>query len=321
MISLAPQPKEFAVPAFRLRTMEERDRWEVAELICASMNVWDILHGMAPGRFGGGPPQTDVFYQVYEQLDPGYCLVAEADGGRLAGSCYYRERETHTALGIMNVHPNHFGKGVAKDLLRFVTDWAEERGKPLRLVSSVMNLESFSLYTRAGFVPSRVYQDLIVEVPEGGFREEVPGAERVRPATEDDVGAMAEVELAVSGITRGKDYPYYVENAEGFWYSSVAEGADGSLDGYLVSIGHPLFNTIGPGVARTEETAAALLLDHLNRYAGRMPVFLLPVESASVVRLAYRLGARNCEMHAAQARGEAQPFRGVTIPTFMPETG
>jgi hypothetical protein len=73
MISLAPQPKEFAVPAFRLRTMEERDRWEVAELICASMNVWDILHGMAPGRFGGGPPQTDVFYQVYEQLDPGYC--------------------------------------------------------------------------------------------------------------------------------------------------------------------------------------------------------------------------------------------------------
>ena len=84
---------------------------------------------------------------------------------------------------------------------------------------------------------------------------------------------------------------------------------------------HPLFNTIGPGVARTEEAAAALLLDHLNRYPGRLPVFLLPVESAAVVRLAYRLGARNCEMHAAQTRGEAQPFRGVTIPTFMPETG
>ena len=50
-------------------------------------------------------------------------------------------------------------------------------------------------------------------------------------------------------------------------------------------------------------------------------MFLLPVESASLVRLAYRLGARNCEMHAAQTRGDAQPFRGVTFPTFVPETG
>ncbi len=306
---------------FQLRTMEERDRWEVAELICASMNTWDILHGMAPGRFTGGPPQTDVFYQVYERLDPGFCLVAEAGSGRLAGSCYYRERETHVALGIMNVHPNHFGQGVAKELLRSITDFTDERKKPLRLVSSVMNLESFSLYTRAGFVPGRVYQDLVVQVPEGGFREQLPGAERVRPAGPDDAAAMAELELEVSGITRGKDYPFYLENAGGLWYTSVIEGRSGGLDGYLVSIGHPLFNEIGPGVARTEEAGAALLLDHLNHYPGGMPLLLLPVECGSLVRLAYRLGGRNCEMHAAQCRGEAQPFRGVTFPTFMPETG
>jgi hypothetical protein len=39
------------------------------------------------------------------------------------------------------------------------------------------------------------------------------------------------------------------------------------------------------------------------------------------VRLVYRLGGRNVEMHAAQVRGPAPPFRGVSFPTFMPETG
>jgi GNAT superfamily N-acetyltransferase len=285
------------------------------------MNTWDILHGMAPGRFSGGPAQTDVFYQVYERLDPGHCLVAEAANDRLAGSCYYRERETHTALGIMNVHPNYFGQGVGKALLDDIVEFAERAGKPLRLVSSVMNLDSFSLYTRAGFVPSRVYQDLIVQVPEGGFRGTAPGLERVRPAALGDVAAMEALELEVSGITRGKDYAYFIENANGFWHVSVIEGAKGGLDGYLVSIGHPLFNEIGPGVARSEEAAAALLLDHLNHYPGRAPLLLLPVECSSLVRFAYRLGGRNCEMHAAQVRGEAQPFAGVTFPTFLPETG
>lgn len=129
----------------RIRPIEDRDRSEVAELIAVSMNTWDIAHGFAPGRFAGGSPQTDVFYTVYQRLDPGWCAVAEStENGRLAASCYYRERETHLSLGIMNVHPNYFGQGIARDVLAHVTDLADASGKPLRLVSSVMNLESFS---------------------------------------------------------------------------------------------------------------------------------------------------------------------------------
>jgi GNAT superfamily N-acetyltransferase len=302
--------------------MEDGDRAEVAELVCASMNTWDILHGMAPGRFTGGPAQTDVFNQVYEHLDPGHCVVAEsAENGRLMASCYYRARETHVSLGIMNVHPNHFGKGIAKGLLDHVVDFQERRGVPLRLVSSVMNLESFSLYTKAGFVPRLLYQDIVLQVPESGLDVRPDGSERVRDATLDDVEAMAELELDVSGISRRKDYRYFVENEQGFWHVSVAEGAGGRLDGYLASIGHPLFLELGPGVARDEKAGAALLVAELDRYRGRWPFFLLPVECAELVRLAYRLGGRNVEMHAAQVRGTAQPFRGVSFPTFMPETG
>lgn len=306
----------------RIRSIEERDRSEVAELIAVSMNTWDIAHGFPPGRFTGGAPQTDVFYTVYQRLDPGGCVVAEStENGRLAASCYHRERETHLSLGIMNVHPNYFGQGIARDVLSYVTDLADASGKPLRLVSSVMNLESFSLYTRAGFVPRLLYQDLLVTVPDGGFATTVAGAERVRDATLDDVDAMAELELAVSGISRVKDYRTFIENVDGFWGVSVLEEAGGRLGGYLASIGHPLFNEIGPGVARTEAHGAALLLRELNRYPERTPLVLVPCEATELVTFLYRLGGRNCELHAAGVRGPSQAFAGVSFPTFMPETG
>ena len=80
---------------------------------------------------------------------PGRCLVAEdEETGRLMGSCYYRARETNCSLGIMNVHPVYWGTGVGKALLDWIVDFANGEGKPLRLVSSAMNLDSFSLYTR-----------------------------------------------------------------------------------------------------------------------------------------------------------------------------
>jgi hypothetical protein len=58
-----------------------------------------------------------------------------------------------------------------------------------------------------------------------------------------------------------------------------------------------------------------------SRTRGRWPFFLLPVECSELVRLVYKLGGRNVEMHAAQVRGDSPPFRGVSFPTFMPETG
>ena len=104
----------------------------------------------APPIFTGDPAGTELFCSVYEALDPGCCLVAEnTRTGRLAGSCFYHPRPTHVSLGIMNVHPNYFGQGVARRLLQAIIEIAAQQNKPLRLVSSAMNLNSFSLYTRA----------------------------------------------------------------------------------------------------------------------------------------------------------------------------
>lgn len=305
--------------------MERADWAEVADLIYVSTNYWYRASGK-PAIFSGGPTATELFCKVYEDLDPGCCVVAESPRTRrLMGSCFFHPRETHVSLGIMNVHPNYFGAGVARRLLRHITDYADAQGrKPVRLVSSAMNLDSFSLYTRAGFVPRQAYQDVLLSVPPDGLPTGGLGAalaSRVRPARVEDVEAIAALELDVRGISRRKDYRYFIQNDDRIWHISVLEGDRGRLDGFLASINHPGSNMVGPGVARTQEGAAALLHAELNEHRGRSPVFLVPVDSPDLVRQVYAWGGRNVELHFAQVRGDAQPFSGISLPTFMPETG
>ena len=94
-----------------------------------------------------------------------------------------------------------------------------------------MNLESFSLYTKYGFVPTLLYQDILLHVPETGLDVRPDGLERVRDATEDDVEALAELELEVSGIARRADYRFFVANEDGNWSMSVFESARGRIEG------------------------------------------------------------------------------------------
>ena len=150
---------------FVIETLQPTDWFEVATLIYESTNGW-YQTNRGQSIFTGPAQSTRLFCEVYEQLDAGCCLIARTpDKQRIIGSCFFHPRETHFSLGIMNVHPLAFGRGVAKALLTEVVRLATEQALPLRLVSSAMNLDSFSLYTKAGFVPRQLYQDLILEIP------------------------------------------------------------------------------------------------------------------------------------------------------------
>ena len=306
---------------FHLRHMQPDDRDEVSRLIFHSTNQYYLSIGRAE-IFQGDDLAASAIFDVYADLDPGQGLVAVDDeSGQIIGSCFVHPRETHVSLGIMNAHPDHFGRGVARAILQRIIDDAQAAVKSVRLVSSLFNLDSYSLYTRAGFTPFCTFQDMYLSVPEGGLAHDAPSGVTVREATPEDVDAMASLELSVSGISRVADYRYFIVNDSGLWHVSVIASTTGGLDGFLVSCGAEALNMLGPGVARTEQQTAALVHAELNRHAGRSPVFLLPVHCGELVRTLYDWGARNCEMHVAQVHGEGNSPDGVVMPTFLPETG
>lgn len=302
-----------------IRTMTREDWSGVAALICHSTNAWYESHSRPP-IFTGGPDGTMLFCRVYEALDPGCCLIAEdPESGLVIASCFYHPRPTHISLGIMNVHPDWFGRSVASRLLRRVTDIADAAGLPTRLVSSAINLDSYSLYTRAGFTPGALYQDMFIPVPETGLGVGHPALASVRDATPADLPAIVALEERIQHIRREKDWACFLENADGIWSVSVCEGR-GGIDGCLASVADPGSRMLGPGVCRTPHQAAALILAQLDKHRGHAPVFLIPSHESDLVAMLYGWGARNCELHIHQVRGDHRPPDGIAMPTFMPET-
>lgn len=308
---------------FQMRRLRA-DEWDAAaELVYDSTNAW-YQQNFGREVFVGPKANCRVFPEVYEALDPGCCIVVEhRESGTLAGSCYYHPRETHYSLGIMNAHPEFAGEGIATAILDEIISLAEADQKPVRLVSSAMNLDSYSLYTRRGFVPRGLFQDMFLPVPDGGLEVPMPAnAGRVRDARPEDAEAMADLEMALNGIRRQKDFEHFIENAANIWGVSVLEGSDGGLDGFLCSVKSAGSTMLGPGVMRDEVDAMALIHAELNaRHRGGAPVFLVPADRPGLVGVLYAWGARNCELHVLQVRGGQVPLNGVTMPTFMPETG
>ena len=302
----------------------KQDEWDlVAELIHVSTNAWYQDH-YGFDIFTGPTSNCLVFPEVYENLDPGCCIAAFDPGsGVLAGSCFYHPRETHVSLGILNVHPDHFGKGIAGKLLDFVINFAKQRDQPLRLVSSALNLDSFALYNRRGFAVTGFYQDMLIEVPNQGFTIPLPDGMTVRDASPEDAAKMADLELKLAGIRREKDFAHFIENKAKIWGVSILEKADGTLAGFLASVNHPGSRLLGPGVAEDEATAAALLARELDvRHRGAKLVFLIPSSRPKLVAFAKDLGARICELHVSQTLSDEPqpPATGIVFPTFMPET-
>ncbi len=305
--------------ATRIRTMQ-RDEWsEVAALIHASTNKWYM------DKYGFEIFQCSVedvealFCKVYEDLDPNSCLVADVDGV-IAASCFYHPRETHDSLGIMNVHPDYFGQQLGKKLLQAIIEKSLDAGKQLRLISSTMNLDSFSLYNKNGFQALFPYQDMLVEVPADGIPVHA-NDQYARPATGSDLEAIVDLELSIHGLNKRKDYQYYLSDQDNIWELLVYD--DGDIKGALVSVKHPASNIVGHGIMQDAEVAKALIYRSLNRYRGMTPLVIIPADNKELVQGMYAIKAKNCELHVIQAFNPPNTDRpnGVVIPTFMPENG
>lgn len=89
----------------------------------------------------------------------------------------------------------------------------------------------------------------------------------------------------------------------------------------MIAVKHAALNMLGPCVARNETAALALILQATEYYRGAVPLLVVPMDKPAMVHTLYAWGARNVETHLFQVRGEFQPFNGVNLPSFLPETG
>ncbi|MCS3406214.1 MULTISPECIES: GNAT family N-acetyltransferase [Gammaproteobacteria] len=302
----------------QLRRAQTSDRLAIAQLIHHSTNAWYQRHGMA-AIFPDEAESCGLFVDLYQQLDAGYHWVAQDQRGVLCGSCFFHPRETHLGLGIMNVHPDYFGHGVAVQLLHKADELAGRL--PQRLLSSALNLDSYALYHRAGFAPYAVYQDMAIAVPPQGFDVSPCTHARVRQARAADLPAIMQLERQLLGIARRRDIEFLLSDASGHWRTAVWE-QDGIIGGYLASVAHPASRMLGPGCCLHEEMALELLNWMLDRHhRGSTAVVLVPAQPSALSRELLRWGGRICELHLAQAKGDVQLPGGVVMPSFLPESG
>jgi GNAT superfamily N-acetyltransferase len=306
---------------FSLRHLQQGEFGEIAELIHTSTNAWYATQSKGI-IFAGAPEDCLIYPEVYQDLDHGSCfVVVDNFAKKIVASCFYHPRSTHISVGIVNVHPDYFGHGLAKLMINAVIERAKIEEKPVRLVSSAMNLDSLSLYTKAGFVPRQFFQDMLCAVPEMGF--DIPNSPNVRPATRADLVAIVALEREVSNIEREDDWAYFIQNTHKIWRVFVYESevGKGQITGVLGSVACPASCIIGPGVARDAFVMLSLIHAQLDSLRGKTPLIITPADAPEIVQSLYKIGAKNCETHIAQVYGEYTPPRGIVIPTFLPETG
>lgn len=309
--------------SLEIRPLRAADHEAAAKLIHQSLVHWYQSRLGQGARFGTSHEGFRLFPEVYEALDPGEAIAAcDVTSGELLGVCFVHPRPTHVSVGIVAVAPHALSRGVARAMLGPVLESARAKGLPVRLVSSLLNLDSFSLYSRLGFVPHTIYQDVCFTVPPTGLAHPPP-AEAARVVEVRDVSAakrLADFETELQGVSREQDFRLFLENRVGDWRVWALESGDGRLDGYLVASLHPGCPMLGPGVARDDATATALLWRALDTLRGQSTVVLVPSQAHALVRQCYNWGGRNVELHVAQAVGRVAPTQGIAFPTFMPET-
>ncbi|MDH5591931.1 MAG: hypothetical protein OEY48_03705, partial [Gammaproteobacteria bacterium] len=205
----------------------------------------------------------------------------------------------------------------------YILDYTKDHDfKSCRLVSSAINMDSFSLYNRAGFIPRVTYHDMVITVPEAGLGNiNVSGEDRVREAVTEDIDQMADLEMEISGIKREIDYRYAIENPRGVLHATVYENDQQRIDGFMISVKHPALNMLGPCIARNETIAIALIRKEIERFNGTWVLFSIPMDKRKIVEQMYVWNAINVETHLKEVWGEFPGFNGISMPSFLPETG
>lgn len=103
----------------------------------------DLVNGVQPGYFASKTPELGNYYGIYKEDR----LVA-VTGERMKMHAY-------TEISAVVTHPEHTGKGYAKQLVAFTSDKILSEGKTPYLHVAETNVHAIALYEKMGFFTRR----------------------------------------------------------------------------------------------------------------------------------------------------------------------
>lgn len=242
-----------------IRPMTSDDIEGVADVVGAANDKADREAGEEPTvHTDEQRRQFRVGMRRFITEDPGGSWVA-VDDGRVVGMAEAIRRDGFWGLSMLFVHPESQSRGVGRELMTRVLDYAD--GAEVRMIMSSPDPRALRRYALAG-----LHIHPAAEASGPIDRSAIPANLRGRDGTPEDLDLVPEVDKALLGRSRRDDVAFVVSNGG---VLDVIDDGDGR--GFVV-LRNSHVTILG---ATDEDTATMLLWRALAKSEGKASAYCL----------------------------------------------
>ncbi len=224
--------------------------------------------------------------------------VGAYDGATPKGSNFLEMWDEVAGIGPVSVDVNAQGGGIGRKAMEHVVAHAHDRGfEMVRLCQDSFNMRSLALYASLGFVVKEPLSYMALastNTPDPAFR----------PATPEDLDAMAELCKSVHGFSRRNE----CERVMTLGFPAFVLDRDG-VRGYLIG------TAIGHGVAESDGDMLSLL-SSLGATVPDAHTFV-PLRNGALYRSALAAGHKNQKVMNLMALGPYAEPAGSFCPSVL----
>ncbi|CEL99951.1 unnamed protein product [Vitrella brassicaformis CCMP3155] len=319
-----------------IRLGVEEDIPKAASICCDAFNTLCASVALPP-EFNSPADIEHFFHSLMKSDSKAFFVAVDDESGELVGGNGVEHvDESVASIGPVFVLPGLQKNGVGRALMETVIDWANSRGAPsIRLQQLASNVQSFSLYTRMGFICRKQCLHLrgwclSSSAPSPSA---LSPAYTLRQATGDDAGEAAELYHRVTGERRDNQireaFEHQMEGhpAKAYVLTDKGSGKMVAYTGQLYFFTH--------SCALTEDHFVELVTrvcdewakempprenDHLIPPTAGPPSFLLPVDYPKLARTLLDRGMRTVSLTNLMSIGEWRDgdlaaYNGVYVPS------
>lgn len=234
---------------------------------------------------------------------PDYAGMAAIDNGRILGSNFLLHADEVCGVGPITVDPTIQSRGIGRTLMQWAIDEARRRRGPgvqVRLFQEAINTTSLSLYTSLGFR----WQDSAALMHPRPAAADDPAC---RPATPDDLPAIAALSQRFHGISRANDAAALL--AMGL--PAFVLTRNGRIVAYQIS------TLFGHAAAESPDDLLALAAHTARNVPPPMAVIIVPMSQPELFNTALARGFRTAKVLNAMAIGAYTRAPGPSFPSIQ----